>query len=138
MQKKYSGRIGFQILCGCLCVSVCMNVILICLFFCKGIKYEIPGTYIYEGAEQEDSLYLVFKDDGTYQLYRQFYAIASGMYVGQQDTTYILQEKNKEDCYVIYDGRNVVYYCEPMEEVKLYHKISKLPMYINIKEEDFQ
>lgn len=101
------------------------------MVFCKGMRNELLGTYICESVNPTDSLYLVIKEDKTYQLYKQFHTISSGKYISQQDAVYALREEDTEDCYLVYDGQDTVYYYTSTAGVQVYKKISKLPVYIN-------
>lgn len=135
MPKRYremdaKGR--FQPLYIFLFCSLCVNIVLMGLLFYENIKYSISGTYICEGIENSDNLYLILKEDGSYQLYKQFQTISVGTYVNQKDNTYTLQGEEGNECLIVYNERDIIYYYAIKEGVKTYKRISKLPVYINI------
>lgn len=108
-----------------------MNVLFVGMLLHEKIQYDIIGTYICDDKKTNDSIYLVFTEKGTYQIYKQFQRITFGTYTRQQKPIYKLETEDTQNQYVIYDGRDTVF-CFIMEEGQIYQRINKLPVYLNL------
>jgi hypothetical protein len=115
-----------------LVVLACLNVLLAGVLLYEKCQFEIQGTYICENENPEESLYLVFEKNGTFQLYKQFQPITEGTYSHIRDAVYQVDGNNHETNYAVYDGKNTVY-CFLLKQGQIYQRISKVPVYINLK-----
>lgn len=119
-----------------LTVSLLANGILLGIIFDTSEK-SIVGTYCTNGGKVPDGKYIVFEPNGDYVIYKQFELIEKGRYTAAENHIYTLKqaESGGEPCNAVFNNSDVIYFSSD-NKVETLSKISDVPTYINLQDEN--
>lgn len=115
-----------------LAVSLCLNVALLAIQCMSQRSQPLTGTFLCEGSNHSDGTYLTFDEEGSFTVYRQFDTLFTGTYTADANGVYILDGTALTVPYVVYDGRDTVYFFS-VPDAYTYQRISDLPTYVNVE-----
>lgn len=126
--KKKTG-----ILIALLVLSLCANIVLGALLFSERPAGSVVGTYCTGDGMSQDDCYLVFLQDSTYVLYKQFEIVEKGRYYAEDGGVYLLRSEDKtKETLAVFDGADQIRYYEPGAGVLSFTRISDIPAFINL------